>query len=322
MIARTLNEQGARTHTGALFQSNIINRMLANKIYCGYFVTKETTSPKIDEVALIDEELWERAQEILEQRRRSNEATRRIPRKTQGQSLLSGNIFCGQCGGRLVSTSYKHNYERKNGEVVCYDSCRYVCYHRTRKLNDCDSDKSYDSRKIDAAIFDVIEKMFEHISDRPETDDIEKQYKIKLSALKTTQKKQTLLLEKLNKQLDKMQLEIANAIMGESAFTPEQISTTIKMIKTQIDDAEQKLSEVNASLEKRKSESEKALPMYERFVSWSKEFRDSTLEQKRAILSELVEKVEVYKGSEIKVVFRIDYEQFCRDWQDELLMTV
>ena len=94
--------------------------MLANKTYCGYYVTGEISSKKIEDIAIVDEEIWNRAQDFLEQRKRVNEEKRRICRKTQGQVLLSGNIFCAECGGRMVSTSYNSKYIRKDGNVSEY----------------------------------------------------------------------------------------------------------------------------------------------------------------------------------------------------------
>ena len=91
--------------------------MLVNKTYCGYYVAGEISSKKIPEIAIVDEEIWNRAQDFLEQRKRVNEEKRRICRKTQGQVLLSGNIFCAECGGRMVSTSYNSKYIRKDGKV-------------------------------------------------------------------------------------------------------------------------------------------------------------------------------------------------------------
>ena len=95
--------------------------MLANKTYCGYYVTGEVSSKKIDGIAIVGEEIWNRAQDFLEQRKRINEEKRRICRKTQGQVLLSGNIFCAECGGRMVSTSYNSKYIRKDGNVSEYN---------------------------------------------------------------------------------------------------------------------------------------------------------------------------------------------------------
>ena len=54
--------------------------------------------------------------------------------------------------------------------------------------------------------------------------------------------------------------------------------------------------------------------MYTQFVSWAEEFRQATLEQKRMILSQLIDCVEIGRGYEIRVKMNGSYEQFCGEW--------
>ena len=53
---------------------------------------------------------------------------------------------------------------------------------------------------------------------------------------------------------------------------------------------------------------------YTQFVSWAEEFRQATLEQKRMILSQLIDSVEIGRGYEIRVKMNGSYEQFCGEW--------
>lgn len=41
----------------------------------------------------------------MEERAAAKKEERRAPLNTSGQSLLSGNVFCGCCGGRFVLTT-------------------------------------------------------------------------------------------------------------------------------------------------------------------------------------------------------------------------
>ena len=314
VIARTLNDMGARTHNGVKFQANTINHMLSCKIYTGYLVTRQASSPKLEELVIIDEDTWNRAQKIIEQRKIANEANRRIPKKTEGQTLLSGNIFCGECGGRMVSTTYRHEYTKKDGTIANYGCTKYICYHRTRKLNSCTSQATYDASKIDNAIMKVVRDMFVHINDAPETDLIEQRYRDSLKEAKHEQKVQKLALEKLNGQLEKLQLEIGKALMGESAFSAEDLSNSIKTVKAKIAEAGQKLEEAERQANTSRSDAESIVPMFNRFISWAEEFDKCSIEGKRAIMCELIDRVNIYRGYRIEVVFNSTYEQFCNDW--------
>ena len=41
----------------------------------------------------------------MDERINEKKETRTMPLNTTGQSLLSGNVFCGHCGGRLTLTT-------------------------------------------------------------------------------------------------------------------------------------------------------------------------------------------------------------------------
>ena len=66
---------------------------------------------------------------------RTNERKERrtVPLNTTGQSLLSGNIFCGHCGGRLVLTTNGTTTRLADGTPVHKKRIRYVCYNKTRR---------------------------------------------------------------------------------------------------------------------------------------------------------------------------------------------
>ena len=47
--------------------------------------------------------IWHRR--LMLERTNERKEHRTVPLNTTGQSLLSGNVFCGHCGGRLVLTT-------------------------------------------------------------------------------------------------------------------------------------------------------------------------------------------------------------------------
>lgn len=79
-MADYLNSHGIRTHNNSKFQCNTVNRILKNRLYCGYLVSGGVESPYIERLHIIDENVYEQAQFILSQR--SNKMKRR--NKLQG----------------------------------------------------------------------------------------------------------------------------------------------------------------------------------------------------------------------------------------------
>lgn len=67
-VANFLNKQGIKTHNGCKFQCNTILRILRNKLYCGYMVSGENSSPQLMDLKIVDEKVFEQAQFILDER--------------------------------------------------------------------------------------------------------------------------------------------------------------------------------------------------------------------------------------------------------------
>ena len=66
----------------------------------------------------------------------------------------------------------------------------------------------------------------------------------------------------------------------------------------------------------KKSSMEKVKPMYDTFKGWAEEFNDNiSMERKKMIVSQLLSRIEVFKGYEIKIELNMDFKQFCDDWE-------
>lgn len=79
-----------------------INRMLTDRQYLGYLITKDVTSPHLSELQIIDDQTFQRAVEIVEQRKKINAEWRKISRRSNNGMLLGGNLYCGHCGSRMT----------------------------------------------------------------------------------------------------------------------------------------------------------------------------------------------------------------------------
>ena len=87
-MSELLNEKGIRTHTGSKFQCNTINRILRNRLYCGYMVSGGVESERLERLQIIDQNIFDQAQFILQQRSQKNDQKQQIARTTKGSTLL------------------------------------------------------------------------------------------------------------------------------------------------------------------------------------------------------------------------------------------
>lgn len=314
-IAQILNDGRVKTHKGSKFQSTTILRILRNRIYTGYLVSGDAVSPYIPELHIIDNEEFEAVQFILNQRSRKDEEKRQIAMNTKGKAMLSGNIFCAHCGHRLTTICYQDKYERRDGTVNITNIIKYSCYHKSRKLCECDGATTYRADQVDAIVTEFMKKLFDALNNSPDEELLERAFKRQNDADRANRKKAEQDLQKYCIQLEELQLEIGRSLTGDSIFSKADLSTAIQTLKLHIDECKKQLSEFEVKEEQGQEALEKFRPAFSRFKSWAEEFENATLEQKKMIAGQLFRRVEVGKGYKVHIVMNMTYQQFCEQWQ-------
>ena len=309
-MARYLNELGVKTMNGSAFQCNTINRILKNKIYCGYLHNGDACSQKIDELQIIDEGLFQQAQYILEQRSRDDQKKQHIAQTTKGQTLLSGNIYCASCGAKMNATSYVDQHVRKDGTVHRVRKQRYVCTGKMRDHSSCDGQVAYVATKVDHAVKELVCEYLARIKTTPKNVALERKYTMEISERKTVRKKLEADNEKLKTKLKGLTDEIANALAGESKFTIDTLSMAIESSKEQIRINEQKLTDLELEILDQEGAMKRLDYYYEQFQSWANEFESASMEQQKMIICQLISRIEFQRGYELNIRFNMNYEQF------------
>ena len=312
-MADYLNKKGYRLHTGNPFTSTAVNRILRDTFYCGC-LSDGSTSEALQKLILRAPETFARIRFILTQRTKKNDEKRQIALRTQGKALLSGNVFCGHCGGRLTTIRYKDSYTRKDGTLYSVDMIKYSCYHKSRKLCECDGQTTYQAKIVDEKVSGLVQKIFSGIKGAPEEERLRKSLKNQMAANRAKQKNLRFQLKKDEKQLEKLQLEIANTLTGDSFYTPEDLSQAIQILKDRILDNQAALTELEREEREETERTQKVIPAYKEFKSWADEFDTASLEQKKMIVCQLFRRIEISRGYKITVEMNMTYQQFCDEW--------
>ena len=312
-MAEYVNALGVRTHNGSTFQCTTIIRILKNRVYCGYYVSGNVVSPKIDELVIIDENIFDMAQEILKQRAKKNDDKVHIARTTKGRTLLSGNLVCGHCGSRMMSTGYTDKYIRKDGTKGQTDGLRYMCYHRARKLNDCDGQSVYSARRIDDDVIELVEGYLERIKSHPKEKALEMRYRKELDPKKRLHEELIRNKENLEKRLKELSMEVGKSLTGESKFSVDVLSASIDSTRKEISSMEEQLKQCETELNHKKDLLQKLDYYYQQFVGWAYEFKNATIESKKMIICYLIDEIRVSRGYKLEISFNVSYEQFFTD---------
>jgi len=309
-LASMLNSMGIKTHNGSEFQCNTVNRILKNRTYCGYYISGNVVSPHMPHIQIIDEETFDQAQKIIGQRTVKNEQKTQIARNTKGKTLLSGNIYCTHCGSHLIATSYVDRKIRADGSKYEARKQRYICCNKARKRGECEGQSAYLSDRIDGAVDIVIREYLTRIKTTAKTIALEKRYQTEIAEMKSQQRETEQEQRRLKDRLVQLSDEIAKSLTGESAFTPDMLSTAIDNTKIALQDTEDKLTQLNYGLNNSQGAMKKLDFYYDQFRCWAEEFEDAGLEERKMIIGQLVREINVSRGYGLDVVLDLNYEQF------------
>jgi Site-specific recombinases, DNA invertase Pin homologs len=153
-IASALAEEGIRNRDGEKFHYSSIRNMLQKEQYTGVFIRGDSRSELIPDLQIITSEIFCTVQQNIQLRKNGQ-----LPRKVTGGALLSGNIYCAHCGGRMFATTTRksHHTSDKHVERVAI----YKCYNRTQYKGHCPGKTSYRAQMIDEQVEKELQQYFE-----------------------------------------------------------------------------------------------------------------------------------------------------------------
>ena len=307
-IANHLNAKGIKNRSGKNWHPASIQGMLKNILYTGILRSGESRSEVQEHLRIIDDKTFATVQEMLAARSRKQEAIRSKPLNTRGKSLLAGNIFCGHCGARLCITTSGKGRRRQDGTDVV--RMRYTCQTKSRTHGECDGQTGYTVEKLDAMIDSIIRGIFSRVRSLNQKDVVNACVSNDLNAKKAFLRKAQKDYEKAEKDLQRLKSEIVNALTGASAFSPELLNNVIQEqsqrceeLRTALNEAEKDYAESDSQLEVRSQQ-------YDDLLEWSAAYETASMSAKKVIVARMIERVDVYRGYELKLKLNISVEQF------------
>ncbi len=273
-IGNDLNQRGVRTSHGNEWNKNSFHRMLKNERYRGVYIygdiRVEGGVPRI-----VSDELFFKVQEVLKMKKNPQGRHR-----VNGDYILTGKLFCGECGKPMVGISGTG----KNGTLHYYYACRGKITKQGCKKHSIRRDlielevakaiKNYVlQEKTMNWIADLVEKYQKENKDAPE-------------------------LEILQSRLEEVTKSIKNIMKAieEGIFT----STT----KDRLEELEAEKKEISANLLLFKA-SHKEITR-DQIYGWLDGYRNCNIEDKKVqadLFRTFLSAVYLYDDSRVKIVF-------------------
>ena len=307
-IATFLHEQGIRNRKGTNFANCTIHHMLGNILYLGILRSGETESAIFPRLQIIDPHVFETAQNLRTQRS-ADYNERRVPLNTKGSSLLSGNIFCGHCGARLIVTTNGKKRMSKDGEVTVTPRTRYVCYNKTRHAHQCDGQTGYTVRKLDEIIENIVHRLFEQLNDIPKEAVIAEKYASRIAEYQMQLISAKAFYQANATEVMEYESEVIKVIRGESKLNPDLLNKLHEDAKTKAADSEQTVKRLESQIKDGERMKDELSQQFDNLQSWADMYDECDIETKKMILSRIMQTVKVSRNYEIEIDFTVDFEQ-------------
>ena len=214
-LAHFLNDHGIRNRKGENWPDAPIGAILHNPLYKGILRSGETYSEPFEELQIIKPEFFDMAQALMSARSNEQKNYRTIPLNTTGQSLLSGNVFCGHCGGRLTLTTNGKVYRQADG--TCAKKKR-ICYNKTRHRAECDGQTGYTMHILDDIIADILHQVFDKMKSATSDMIIGAAHQKQMALLQGDLKRAKAENTKANVEYESLKAEVLKAVQGKSSL--------------------------------------------------------------------------------------------------------
>ena len=309
-IANLISSQGIQTRTGGNWHEATVGHILHNITYMGVLRSGESQSEVFPELQIIDPATFELAQKLMTERVNEFNEQRTLPRNTSGQSMLSGNVFCGHCGGRLTLTTNGTVRKNADGVQVGRRRIRYVCYNKTRHRAECNGQTGYTMHILDGMVTEVLHQIFDRMKAVRE-DEIVSRTQMNVTAdvknQLTAAKRE---FAKATKEYEAVKSKLMAVIRGESSLPESLISEMAEDAKRQMMAASEKVSALNAEVEQSNSRTDEIRRDYRNIMKWSEIFDSSDMAVKKMIAGYLIKKISVYSDYRLHIEFNINFAQF------------
>lgn len=296
-IADYLYINGYRTRDGKTIGVSTIQRMLENPIYIGRkryncFDGLMAEQPYNNKLRIVSDDIFNQVQEIKNKRKEklNDQDKKGIP--LTGKLMFSGLAYCKYCGSKLSGNYLYRTQKCKNKDGFYTNTVyRYRCPLNKGKFN-CNHEKNiWGAKKYDKLIIQQIKDIIKQFDIKSFIDNSvdKKKAKIKQKEINLiTLEKEYL---KLDKQLEKLNSEIAKSLLGESVFTPQQVSSAIEDLNKKIGESQNNINTLRNEIENAKENYSDVNFLANELENWEQKFDNADDDLKKAMLSRIIEKV-------------------------------
>ena len=264
----------------------------------------------MENLRIIDDATFDRCLELVKGRACKPEEQPTEPVRTDTRSLLTGLLFCGECGSRLC---YSHNTTRRklaDGTLRVYDRDLYRCYRKLSSRKTCGGPSGYEMDPLNEAVENEVRQFFTNLGTVPAEKLVERACSRNTEVLRVAYRQAVTEFEKTQKQVSALEAEAVKALTGESQLDLSVVNSMLLKHRAKLDEDSAAVEEAKAKLEAEEKNRKATEAQVDQLLTWAERYDEATYEAKHLIIAALVDRVEVNKNYDIKIHFKISAEQF------------
>lgn len=309
-IANWLNERGIKTKRGTtLWRATSVRAMIGNPIDRGQMHLGDTLSEPIEELRIVDDYYFYKAIELINDRGKEIREGRRNPLRTDAGGLLTGIIYCAECGQRLCINHCKKMLSTTTGKRE-YHWDVYRCYRKLNSRHSCVGQTTYNAAKIEEVVIDIVRSFFARVKRMPQ----EAQLKAAMSREESTQAKALKdaaeAMDKAAKAVAALEDEALKALTGESRLDLSIINQIMPKQKAALDQAREEYQRILLANQAEEETLAAKRLQIKKTLEWAELFDSASREVKQMIILNIVERVTVGRGYKIDVKLKLTAQQF------------
>ena len=229
---------------------------------------------------------------------------RMCPRKNVGRALLSGNVYCGHCGGRIFASTACRSHDPNDRASI------YKCYNRTQHKTLCNGPTTYRAEKVDAVVEKLLRDIFERARSINESELIQQQ--VQDSATQCRQKLRKVQAEhtKAVRELAKWEGLMLDSIEGTCVFSPEQIKRRMDTVQETVAQLAEQIDTLQEQTAEAEIMAKEIRESHQRLLSWADMFDTVSIEEKKMVASYLIKAVTLTRDYGIQIEFNVSETQY------------
>ena len=320
-ICKYLNARDIKAKRGGRWNTNSIRTILTNPVYLGVTIYNVTTRvrtpsgrPKLmvrpenewvirenTHEPLITQEKFDRIQEIIKMRKEKDTHEWSCTKKY----LLSGLIFCEQCGGKLYGSKIPKDYARKMPRGTLKKDDYYFYYFDKGLSGKCKAiRKSYPMDMVEKKVMDEIKKFFS------DTADLEKRIRKKNYIYDYRLEKERKEREVVRQKLEAVETAIRRQqeAYEKEILTIEEYSKRMREIRQLKSTLQEKLITQDRKLDRSDRREEQFLTIRDKVMTLINRIDDLDYDTKEEIIRKVVSKITINEDFGIRIEYTFEEE--------------